>query len=43
MPFGILDRTMKRFIHVSRDFPRRSLISVTLTSLGVEEEERRDV
>ena len=33
----------RRFIRVSRDFPRRSLISATLTSLRVEEEERRVV
>ncbi len=42
------DSTMKvllvrGFIRVSRDFPRRSLISATLTSLRVEEKERRVV
>jgi len=36
-------KVCRRFIRVSRDFPQRSLISATLTSLGVEEEERRDV
>jgi len=44
----LLDSTRKvlvfrRFIRVSRDFPRRSLRSATLTSLRVEEEERRVV
>ncbi len=36
-------KVCRRFIRVSRDFPRRSLISATLTSLRVEEEESRDV
>ncbi|MBA7650181.1 hypothetical protein ES703_57983 [subsurface metagenome] len=36
-------KLFRRFIRVSRDFPQRSLISATLTSLRVEEEERRDV
>jgi hypothetical protein len=30
----------RRFIRASRDFPRRSIISATLRSLRVEEEER---
>jgi len=32
--------TFRRFIQVSRDFPRRSIIEATVTSLRVEEEER---